>query len=286
MVMWMMKRRILGYKRWQSAALLLVLLLLCACAHREVNTTSATGQPNASGTVQTDDKQPETVPASEEPDADFEAFDEFDQEFTSAAVQVADPLEPVNRAIFVFNDRLYFWVLKPVAKGYNFIVPGAARRGVRNFFSNLLTPIRFVNCVLQGKGSSAATEVVRLITNTTLGVAGFWDPAMDLYGVEISNEDLGQTLGAYGIGNGFFLMWPVLGPNTLRDTVGFFGDLYVNPIYYLEPTSLSFGVGLYRRFNDLSLRIGDYEAVKQAAVDPYVAFRDGYIQFRRSLIEQ
>ena len=125
-----------------------------------------------------------------------------------------------------------------------------------------------------------------MITNTSLGVAGFWDPAMDLYGVEISNEDLGQTLGAYGIGNGFFLMWPVLGPNSLRDTVGFFGDLYVNPINYLEPTSLALGVGFYRRFNDLSLRIGDYEAVKQAAVDPYVAFRDGYIQFRRSLIEQ
>jgi phospholipid-binding lipoprotein MlaA len=195
-------------------------------------------------------------------------------------------LQPVNRAVFIFNDRLYFWVLKPLARGYNFVLPEVARKGIRNFFSNLLTPIRFANCALQGKGKAAAEEFARLITNTTLGLAGFWDPASKLYGIEINDEDLGQTLGAYGIGNGFYLVWPVLGPSSLRDTAGFFGDLYVNPINYIEPTSLSFGVGLYRRFNDLSLRIGDYEAVKQAAVDPYIAIRDGYIQFRRSLIEQ
>ena len=177
-------------------------------------------------------------------------------------------------------------MLKPVAQAYNFILPEVARRGVRNFFSNLLTPIRFVNCVLQGKGNDAAEEVVRLITNTTLGVAGFWDPAADLYGIEISNEDLGQTLGAYGLGDGFFLVWPVLGPSSLRDTVGFFGDLAFNPITYIDSTGASYAVGFYRRFNDLSLRIGDYEAIKQAAVDPYIAVRDGYIQFRRSLIEQ
>lgn len=287
--MFMMEDRITTYQTYQPArtiAALLAVMLLCACGHRQVSAGPAAPQPTKASAAQPVEPGQARQSASEEPDADFAAFDEFDQEFARAAVQVADPLEPINRAIFVFNDRLYFWVLKPMAQGYNFILPGAARRGVRNFFSNLFTPIRFVNCILQGKGNAAATEVVRLITNTTLGVAGFWDPAMDLYGVEISNEDLGQTLGAYGIGNGFYLVWPVLGPNSLRDTVGFFGDLYVNPINYLEPTSLAFGVGLYRRFNDLSLRIGDYEAVKQAAVDPYVAFRDGYIQFRRSLIEQ
>jgi phospholipid-binding lipoprotein MlaA len=267
-------------------AAMLIMLLLCACAHRQVNTGPASPKPVAAGTSQPAEKEPSRLPAPDQPDADFDAFDEFDQEFAEAAIQVTDPLQPLNRAIFVFNDRLYFWVLKPLARGYNFVLPEVARRGIRNFFSNLLTPIRFSNCVLQGKGNAAAQEVARLITNTTLGVAGFWDPALELYGLEISNEDLGQTLGAYGIGNGFYLVWPVLGPSSLRDTVGFFGDLYVNPINYIEPTSLSFGVGLYRRFNDLSLRIGDYEAIKQAAVDPYIAVRDGYIQFRRSLIEQ
>jgi len=274
------------HKQARLAAAILAVLLLSACAHREVSTGPDSPQSAVASMAQPAGKEQIRPPASDPPDADFETFDEFDKEFVDAVVQVADPLQPVNRAIFVFNDRLYFWVLKPVAKGYNFILPEVARRGVRNFFSNLLTPIRFVNCALQGKGQSAATEVVRFITNTTLGVAGLWDPALDLYGIEISNEDLGQTIGAYGVGNGFYLVWPVLGPSSLRDTVGFFGDLYVNPITYIEPASLSLGVGLYRRFNDLSLRIGDYEAIKQAAVDPYVAVRDGYVQFRRSLIEQ
>ena len=264
----------------------LAALLLCACAHRQVPTEPASAMPPAEAAAQPAEKGPAGLPAPGGSDAEFDTFGEFDQDFVEAAVQVADPLEPVNRAVFVFNDRLYFWVLKPLASGYNVILPEAARRGIRNFFSNLFTPIRFANCVLQGKGTAAAQEVARLITNTTIGVLGFWDPALDLYGLKMSDEDLGQTLGAYGVGNGFYLMWPVLGPSSLRDTIGFFGDLYVNPLNYLEPTSLSISAGFYRRFNDLSLRIGDYEAVKQAAVDPYVAFRDGYVQYRRSLIAQ
>ncbi len=260
--------------------------LLCACAHREVKTNAASVQPAADSAVQPAEEKQIRLPAPDEPDQDSDAFGEFDQEFAQAAIQVADPLRPVNQAIFIFNDRLYFWVLKPVASGYNAVLPEIARRGIRNFFSNLLTPIRFVNCVLQGKGNAAGDEAARFITNTTLGVLGFWDPALELYDIQINNEDLGQTLGAYGIGSGFYLVWPVLGPSTLRDTVGFFGDLYVNPINYIEPTSLSVGVGLYRRFNDLSLRIGDYEAIIQAAVDPYIAVRNGFIQFRRALIDQ
>ena len=267
-------------------AAMLTVLLLCACAHREVKSGSGPLQSPMAEPAPPARNEASELPAADAPDADFGAFEEFDQEFADAAMQVADPLQAVNRAIFAFNDRLYFWVLKPVARGYNFILPEFARRGVRNFFSNLLTPIRFVNCVLQGKGIAAGNEASRFIVNTTVGVLGFWDPAEEWLDILISNEDLGQTLGVYGIGDGFFLVWPVLGPASLRDTVGFFGDLYVNPINYLEPTSLSVGVGFYRRFNDLSLRIGDYEAIKQAAVDPYIAVRDGYIQFRRSLIEQ
>ena len=271
--------------RHAVVAAIFVVLLLCSCAHREVKSDPA-APPAAAAAEPSSVEVPTPPPASESPDAGFDAFEEFDEEFVEAVVQVADPLRPVNRAIFVFNDRLYFWVLKPLALGYNAVLPETARIGIRNFFSNLLTPIRFVNCILQGKGTAAGQEFVRFMTNTTLGVLGFWDPALDLYGVDISNEDLGQTFGVYGIGEGFYLVWPVLGPSTFRDTVGFFGDLFVNPITYIEPTELSWGVGLYRRFNDISLRIGDYEAIKQAAVDPYVAVRDGYIQFRRSLIEQ
>ena len=260
--------------------------LLCACAHREVQPDPVSPQPTVGSTVAGDAQEKVDLPPSDPPEEEFDAFGEFDQEFAAASIQVADPLEPLNRTIFIFNDALYFWVLKPLATGYNFILPEVARRGVRNFFSNLLTPIRLVNCALQGKGNAAIYEGSRFVINTTVGILGFWDAAQDLYDIEISNEDLGQTLGAYGMGNGFFLVWPVLGPSSLRDSVGFLGDLYLNPITYIDSDSLAYGVGFYRRFNDLSLRIGDYEAIKQAAVDPYIAIRDGYIQFRRSLIEQ
>ena len=157
---------------------------------------------------------------------------------------------------------------------------------MRNFFSNLLTPIRFTNCILQGKGTSAGTEAVRFFTNTTIGILGAWDPALDLFDLTISDEDLGQTFGAYGIGNGFYIVWPILGSSTLRDSVGWLGDTYVNPITYLDTWQAVIGVGLYRRFNDLTFRIGDLEAVKQASIDPYIAVRDGYIQFRNSLVDQ
>ena len=89
---------------------------------------------------------------------------------------------------------------------------------------------------------------------------------------------------AYGIGNGFYIVWPILGASTLRDSLGFVGDLLLNPISYIDSTAWSVGVGAYRRFNDLSFRIGEYEAIKQAAIDPYRAVRDGYIQFRTGIL--
>jgi len=271
--------------------ILLIQCVVCqvvffGCAHQKANTPSSfSGDADI---VLVSEKAvlsaaPQTSPGSEDT-ADI--FDEFEEEFKDQSLHVADPFAPINKAVFVFNDRLYFWVLKPVAQGYNFVIPQIVRRGVRNFFSNLLTPIRFTNCILQGKGSPAATEAARFVTNTTLGIIGFWDPALDLYDLKISEEDFGQTLGAYGIGHGFYIVWPIFGPSTLRESVGFLGDLTVNPINYIEPTSTSVAVGLYRRFNDISFRIGEYEAIKQAAIDPYSAIRDGYIQFRNALVDQ
>jgi phospholipid-binding lipoprotein MlaA len=271
-----------------------ILLIQCAlfqlfffgCAHRKANTPSSFS--GAADNVLVSEKAvlsaaPQTSPGAEDT---ADVFDEFEEEFKDQSIHVADPFAPVNKAVFVFNDRLYFWVLKPVARGYNFVIPKIVRRGVRNFFSNLLTPIRFTNCILQGKGNPAAFEVARFVTNTTLGIIGFWDPALDLYDLKISEEDFGQTLGAYGLGHGFYLVWPVFGPSTLRESVGFLGDLTVNPINYIEPTGASIAVGLYRRFNDISFRIGEYEAIKQATIDPYSAMRDGYIQFRNALVDQ
>jgi phospholipid-binding lipoprotein MlaA len=231
----------------------------------------------------------ERAPAAP-PEDEFE-FSDDDFEFAEDQAQpdvirIADPFAPLNRVIFQLNDRLYFWVLKPAAQGYNILFPVDIRMCIANFFSNLLTPVRLANCLLQGKFNAAGTETARFFTNTTMGVLGFADPGKVMFDLDVSDEDLGQTLGIYGIGNGFYIVWPIFGPSTLRDTVGFGGDLFVNPISYLEPFAASAAVGAYRRFNDLSLRIGEYEAIKEAAIEPYAAVRDGYIQFRNALIDQ
>ncbi|MBI4632316.1 MAG: VacJ family lipoprotein [Deltaproteobacteria bacterium] len=195
---------------------------------------------------------------------------------------IADPLEPFNRAMYHFNDKLYFWVLKPVAQGYQKVVPESARVSVSNFFSNLAFPVRFVNCLLQGNFSGASTEFGRFLVNTVWGVGGFLDPASSK-DIELSkqDEDLGQTLGVYGLGQGFFINWPILGPSSPRDTVGLVGDFFLHPFTYLTPAwETTVGIRGYEKVNATSLSIGDYESLKEAAIDPYVAIRDAYVQYR------
>lgn len=202
------------------------------------------------------------------------------EEEPSPPATVADPIEPVNRAIFRFNDKAYYWFFKPVAKGYNVVVPQGVRVAVRNFFSNLATPIRAANNLLQGNVRATGTELLRFTINSTIGMAGLFDPARDGFHLEKKEADLGQTLGRYGLGQGMYLVLPLLGPTTLRDGVGSAGDLFLDPLSYIRPTEASVGVNAYKRENDLSLRIGEYEDLTGAALDPYVAVRDAYAQHR------
>jgi len=200
---------------------------------------------------------------------------------------IADPLEPLNRPFFHFNDKLYFWVLKPVASGYKAIVPEDMRLGVRNFFSNLTTPIRLINCLLQANLKGAGSETVRFLLNTTFGLAGFLDPAKKEFNIEKREEDFGQTLGVWGIGPGFFINWPILGPSSLRDTFGFIGDIFLDPRNYLVtsiPANLA--VRSYDQVNETSLSLGEYEDFKEAAVDPYIALKDAYHQYRLNKIRE
>ncbi len=199
---------------------------------------------------------------------------------------VADPLEGFNRAMFVVNDKLYFWVLKPVTRGYRTVMPVEVRTAVANFFTNLGMPIRVVNGLLQAKPRAAGAELVKFMFNSTVGVLGFGDPSRQFAWLNPDPEDLGQTLGSYGLGNGFYIVWPVLGPSTLRDSVGEVGDRFLNPIAYVDPQEASFGLSGYKMVNTLSFRIGDYESLKQAALDPYEAMRDGYIQLRRAKLKK
>ncbi len=135
----------------------------------------------------------ETGPAEEQTEEDGEIAGENG---------IADPLEPWNRAMFTVNDKLYFWVLKPVAKGYSAIVPEWGRVRVKNIFQNITMPVRFVNNLLQLKIKGAGTELLRFVFNTTAGVGGMFDVAKNI-DLEAQDEDLGQTLGVFGIGNGF-----------------------------------------------------------------------------------
>jgi phospholipid-binding lipoprotein MlaA len=201
---------------------------------------------------------------------------------------IADPLEPVNRLFFQVNDKLYFWVLKPLGRTYGFVVPKPVRTNVANFFYNLKAPIRLVNNVLQGKVMEGGIEMTRFMINATVGVGGLWDPARNWFALSASEEDFGQTLGKYGMGAGIYLCWPVLGPSSIRDTLGAGGDYFLNPVSYLDingEIEEYYAVSAGETVNRTSLSIGDYEDFKAATFDPYSAMRSAYFQRRRSQIE-
>jgi len=215
--------------------------------------------------------------------------DDYSDYLESEDIQpvISDPLEPINRAFFVFNDKLYFWFLKPVARGYKTVAPEPVRVGVRNFFSNLGFPIRFVNCLLQAKFTGAGYEFERFFINSTLGLAGFINIADREFGTKEFDEDFGQTLGRYGLGQGFYINWPILGPSSVLETAGSAGDYFLEPIKYTDTdTRYRAAITGYKTINSTSLTLGDYETLKNSALDPYVAFRDAYIQHRKSQIKE
>ncbi|MDA8165648.1 MAG: MlaA family lipoprotein, partial [Desulfobacteraceae bacterium] len=205
----------------------------------------------------------------------------------AAAPSIADPLEPLNRFFYHFNDRLYFWVLKPVASRYAKTVPADIRTTIVNFFDNLLAPVRIVNNLIQIKPRKAGIELSRFVINSTLGIAGLGDPARDGFHLKPQYADLGLSLGHYGVGGGIYFVWPFLGPSNLRDTIGFVGDSYLSPLGYLTMDDPPAGIGANagNTVNRVSFRIGDYESFKESAFDPYTALRDAYEQHRRSMIE-
>jgi phospholipid-binding lipoprotein MlaA len=272
---------------------LLSVFLSTGCAHKPVSHEQAASadlllyenKQIATGELE---QIPSAPGFEEDSDDDFsdDELDLFDDEFEEDKAQVADPLAFWNRAMFHFNDKFYFWILKPVARGYRAVFPSMVRVGVRNFFTNLTTPIRVVNCILQCKLEAATCELGRFLVNSTVGVLGFGNPAKKYPKLNPSEEDLGQTLGAYGIGNGFYIVWPFLGPSTLRDSVGLVGDLYLNPVSYIEPAEAAVGITGYKTVNETSLKIGDYESLKEAAINPYGALRDAYIQHRKSKVQE
>jgi len=218
---------------------------------------------------------------------------DFDAD-TEATAQIYDPLEPWNRFWFGFNDVVYSFVWRPLGMGYNYALPQPIRKGVSNFFFNWKFPIRFVNCLLQGKLLSAGVEFSRFVGNTLFGGLGIYDITQDRKAVaEPGDEDFGQTLGLWGVGPGIYIVWPILGPSSARDTIGLGGDLFLDPISYINPwwlpytnpTWWSITASGTRTLSNVAEKIDEIDALKESSIEQYSAFRDGYIQMRERKIK-
>lgn len=192
-----------------------------------------------------------------------------------------DPLESFNRAMFTFNDTADRWVLKPVSRGYRTVTPDPVEKGIARMFSNVGEVVNIVNDVFQGKVAQAGNDTGRLLVNSTVGVAGFFDVA-DSWGMQKSSvEDFGQTMAVWGVSQGAYVVLPFFGPSNFRDAPGRLVDSFLNPIGYIEhvPTrNQVYGA------NVLSSRAELLEAEKLISGDKYSFVRDVYLQRREHLI--
>jgi phospholipid-binding lipoprotein MlaA len=311
-------RKRIGFPRpWAALVLMPLLLLCCPSLHAtsdspDPNTVAGSNVPVAGGRVEEGTPVQTAVAEKTSGDESGDVIGEDTGHTPAAKAQkpsdgdeygnvtegeaigsegpsIADPIEPWNRAMHHVNDKLYFWLFKPVATGYRYVVPEGVRGVFSSFYENIKAPIRIVNNLLQGKPGYAGLELARFLINSTVGIGGLADTAKECFGINGRAADFGQTLGKYGVGFGFYIVWPILGPSSPRDTVGWVGDRMLSPTTYVSSESMSpEGTGLFvhERINYTSFHIGNYEAIKDAAIDPYIAMRDAYVQYRKKLTEQ
>ncbi|GMV51516.1 MAG: putative VacJ-like lipoprotein [Nitrospira sp. OLB3] len=214
-----------------------------------------------------------------------------------------DPWEPFNTKVFEFNRQVDKWILKPVAQGYDAVVPNPVQIGISNLFYNIRFPSRFINNLAQGKLAGAGTEVGRFLLNSTFGLAGLVDVAKYL-DITTPEEDTGQTLGYYGVGPGPYVVLPLLPPFTVRDLIGYVGDIALNPINWMvfpiiEVDGIPSLVAHHNRttssiaqiggrveevLNERSLNLEKFQGVEEATLDLYTAVKNAYIQKRRNAI--
>jgi phospholipid-binding lipoprotein MlaA len=238
-------------------------------------------------------------------DAQFEEpFDPFAKADEGAGEEY-DPWEPFNTSIFEFNRRVDRFVLKPVAKGYNFIMPDLVQVGISNMFHNLRFAPRFLNNIFQGKLKGAGIEMGRFLINSTAGIAGFFDVAKEI-DLVTPEEDFGQTLGFYGVKPGPYLVLPFLPPFNVRDFTGFLGDIALNPINWLVVpiievdgvpsviahknrmtiTIIQTGSRVGEIINERSRNLEKFQGVEEATLDLYTAVRNAYLQTRAKAVKE
>ena len=211
-----------------------------------------------------------------------------DPDALSAYQQANDPLEPMNRVSFAFNDNLNRFVFRPFDKFYRWALPEAVRTGIHNFSMNLNQPCYFVNALLQGDIDGSAQILGRFFTNTTLGIGGVFDVATDL-GIGAPRKDFGQTLYTWGVKeSGPYLVLPVLGPSNVRDTTGIVADLFIDPVDWTLPKSekhlllYRYAIWSIDRIDSTSDLLWNLD---QSSVDPYAALRTMYQQNRKKILE-
>ncbi len=193
--------------------------------------------------------------------------------------KVCDPLEPVNRAVYSFNAFLDKILFKPIAKTYKKVVPEVGRKGISNFLTNLTEPVTFANSILQADAENTFTTFWRFTINSTIGIAGLFDVAKH-GGLEHRSEDLGQTFGKYGIGNGPYLMLPIMGPSNVRDLFGSVGDSFMDPYNYAVDAYGIAGRGVLEGLDTRTDLLEIIDDVEESSLDPYATFRSLYTQKR------
>ena len=277
-----------------------VALLLAACAGRAADRQAAEGSvaPDSARAESrgiaagSEPAREESLSAAEPPPLEADELDDYAE--LPAAQTISDPLEGWNRFWFGFNDVLYTGLFQPLFKAYSFVTPQALRSGLRNVLTNALFPVRFVNSLLQGKPLAAGVEFSRFFLNTTLGLGGFINYAKDhktIVPVDPDGEDFGQTLGVWGAGPGIYLVWPILGPSNVRDSVGRVVDMFTDPVYWIagpnsEVSTINSAIWLGLRANSAGDTLETYSKIKQISVDPYIALRDMFTKLRQTRIAQ
>jgi len=296
--------------RWALSAFGLLVLFVTGCAEQLplVSPSSLVVAPHAASVespvllaAQPARKESPAPPREAPLDDPFDPFAKADE----GTGEDYDPWESLNSKVFEFNRQVDRFVLKPVAKGYNFVVPDLVQVGISNIFYNLRFAPRFLNNVFQGKVKGAGIEVGRFLLNTTVGIGGFFDLAKDV-NLVTPEEDLGQTLGFYGVKPGPYLVLPFLPPFTVRDFTGYLGDIALNPINWLvapiievegipsviahknrvTTSIVQVGARVGEIVNERSRNLEKFQGVEEATLDLYSAVRNGYLQTRAKAIRE
>jgi len=220
--------------------------------------------------------------ANEELEDDF-----FDDGDGGEGEAIYDPIEPLNRLVWSFNEKLYDNVMEPVARGYSKVLPEPVRIMIKNFFSNLTEPIALASSAAQNNKKKVDRSIGRFLINSTLGIGGLLDPARKIFNIKKANEDFDQALGYHNVPTGAYIMLPIFGPTTTRGIVGKISQFFLTPEFVFGIDILTTtGARSGEMVNEISFNLGQKKELDSFALDPYTSVKDFYIQRRKTLIKE